>query len=133
MSTRSEIVIKETYNWNGSRHADQLKLYHHFDGYPEGVGKFLIENVLPLIQKGNPSISYIANFLIKSTKDDGYEVTLGKHVDIEYFYEINLTKRSIKCWSAHYKSGKDGIYRLNKTKEENLERFLPLDITNVYA
>ena len=133
MSTRSEIVIKETYNWNESKHTNQIKLYHHFDGYPEGVGKFLIENVLPLIQKGNPSIPYIANFLIKSTKDDGYEVTLGKHVDIEYFYEINLSKRSIQCWKARYKSGKDGIYRLNKTKEENLERFLPLDITNVYA
>ena len=130
MSTRCEILIKETFN---QKDKETLKLYHHFDGYPSGVGKFLIENVLPRLRKSNYDVSSIANFLIKNKEDDTFEITYGRHLDIEYFYEINLTKKEIECWKARYKQDKNSKYRLHKIQEEDLTKYIPLKISEVYA
>lgn len=133
MSTRSEILIKEQGVYEGKKWKRELKLYHHSDGYPEGVGKFLMEHVYSMLMSSNPSVDDITNYLIKNKEDDTFEITSGKHVDIEYFYEVNITKKQIKCWSAHYNYewDSDKPARLVKRKECNLMRWAVKDKVEV--
>lgn len=88
MSTRAHIRIIDG--------KEQIQLYHHFDGYPEGVGADLKE----FLEKKNIwNGEIIANELIKSKEDDGYEVTTCLHGDEEYIYVIDCKAKSLKCYS----------------------------------
>lgn len=86
MSTRSMIIITD------DKH--ELTLYHHWDGYPEGVGSDLISRYRNRLDKLN--VAYIANELVKA-KNDNYEITYGRHTDIEYMYNIDLVNKRITC------------------------------------
>ena len=79
MSTRCNIVIE---NKN-----DVLYLYHHFDGYPEGVGAELLE--LQNMLKSNMTPQDVYDSLVY-LYGDGYELTDRLHGDIEYVYFIKL-------------------------------------------
>ena len=89
MSTRATIIVK---NSNEKYH-----LYHHCDGYPEGIGKDL-KNYLKTVSHWYPDD--ITNVLIKGglNNDDGYEITSGQHGDEEYGYLIDCDKKRIKCY-----------------------------------
>lgn len=89
MSTRSMIIITD------DKH--ELTLYHHWDGYPEGVGSDLISRYRNRLDKLN--VAYIANELVKA-KNDNYEITYGRHTDIEYMYNIDLVNKRITCRPA---------------------------------
>lgn len=99
MSTRSEILVKCSFG--------QCKLYHHHDGYIEGVGFDLFQRFFSTKEEGfnrkygTPHIDDIVNTLVKDAKDE-YEVTVAKHTDIEYFYEIDVDKKTLTGWQAHY-------------------------------
>ena len=99
MSTRSEILVKCSFG--------QCKLYHHHDGYIEGVGFDLFQRFFSTKEEGfnrkygTPHIDDIVNTLVKDAKDE-YEVTVAKHTDIEYFYEIDVDKKTLTEWQAHY-------------------------------
>lgn len=102
MSTRATIKITDG--------RDTLWVYHHSDGYPDGVGKDLKEYL--------ETISYwsgdeIATDLVKGKKvgkthniwtdkitigDDGYELTSGQHGDENYGYVIDCDKKTITCY-----------------------------------
>ena len=135
MSTRSEIIIKRqwTHHETGKKHTDKVKLYHHHDGYPSGVGKFLMDNIYPEIQRSNNlDVEDIANKLIKHPEDNEYELTLYYHTDIEYQYVIDLNRKTIQCFAGHYNSffdsGKEPKrFVFTKTKECDLKEFLPVN------
>ena len=79
MSTRAHILIK-----GGS---EQFYVYHHHDGYPEGVGKDLKSYLNNLKWRWYPDD--IVNDLVKGIIDDGYEITSCMHGDEEYLYFID--------------------------------------------
>lgn len=89
MSTRCNIrFIREETNETLSI------LYHHYDGYPSGVGTDLLTRIGKMAaEAGNAwkknQVSYLEflNSLLKDTGDE-YEQTDQLHGDIEYLYTI---------------------------------------------
>ena len=131
MSTRCEILIKDYGNYEGKDWKLQIKLYHHHDGYPEGVGKFLVEQVYPLLDRQNIDCDRVANFLIKHEEDNEFEATVYNHIDIEYRYVIDIPLRKIKCYGGHYSNS--SRTRFCQGTEYNLDVFRPLEIAESYA
>lgn len=106
MSTRAHIRIKDG--------DEQIMLYHHHDGYPEGVGrdlkKFLSEKF-----KNWWDACEIANGLVKGgvrherksllsgkveiSTDDEYEITTCLHGDENFIYIIDCDKKELKCYT----------------------------------
>lgn len=90
MATRSVVIVKDNdkENW----------IYHHWDGYPEGVG-------FDLVKRSKKFKSYedkwygddITNKLVKDT-NDSYEITNGYHTDIDFLYVIDCQEEKIKCF-----------------------------------
>ena len=134
MGTRSVIRIKRA-------ELGSMDIYHHWDGYPEGVG-FKLLNAIENYFDGATSAKVFeseqfANMLVKNTAgldDNGFDVTLWKHGDIEYFYEIDFGKRdelnkedalkAVKCWSVRFDF--DGEYDdYHELKEEFID-LMPL-------
>ena len=126
MSTRATIKIKD-----GS---EVRWLYHHSDGYPEGVGKEL-EGIL-----SDEKYWTLPSIFTRLTKDPQYEPTGGIHGDEEYGYLIDCIDRKLvgysiylcgygavaslfatagltKAWSEKYESSTD----TQENKEENTE------------
>lgn len=88
MSTRCQIKI--TYL------RQEILLYHHYDGYPKGVGRNLIKRRNQLnTWDGN----IIVNNLVKDIKD-AYEISYQVHTDIDYWYEIDCNRKTIRCWKV---------------------------------
>jgi hypothetical protein len=115
MSTRCNIVLKDGYG-------QELIFYRHSDGYPEGVAKTLRE-FLKLVKQSRirNNVSQAAGWLIllgaeeygkslenlrteapdadlSGWKVGAYEPTLRIHFDIEYLYEIDLAKKTLRGW-----------------------------------
>ena len=90
MSTRCQIKI--TYLKR------EVLLYHHWDGYPEAVGLDLIKRQKRLkTWDGN----ILVNELVKNTKkDDSYEIAFQVHTDLDYWYEIDCNRKTIRCWKV---------------------------------
>lgn len=100
MSTRCCIEVVQTFgNGEGeNKIARECMLYHHHDGYPEGVGMDLKRRFKPQTTfKSGWDIDCIVNELIKDQEDE-YEFTAFKHGDIEYLYVINCNEQTIKCF-----------------------------------
>lgn len=96
MSTRAHIRINDGDN--------VLYLYHHCDGYPEGVGEELKEMLGSL-----RNVTWTADYVHRSisSTDDSYEdAPEGQHGDEEYAYLIDCGARTLKC----YKVGWDEDY-----------------------
>ena len=110
MSTRATILIKS------KKQNEQVRIYHHFDGYPEGVGADL-KGYLKTLQWWD--VYDMANDLIKGKcgivdrkPDMGYDLTSCQHGDEEYAYLIDCDNKTLKC----YKVGWDEF----EWKEENV-------------
>ena len=97
MSTRCNIIVKEPYG-------HKYILYHHHDGYPEGVGVQLRK---ALKMKEGCTFSnrwgghYLANDLIKDQRglnDKTYEITSCLHSDIEFVYVVNFRTGTLRCY-----------------------------------
>ena len=94
MSTRATILIKS------KKRKEEVRIYHHCDGYPEGVGHDLKEYL-----KGVKwwDVYDIANELIKGkcgNKDNGYELTLCQHGDEDYAYLIDCDAQEMICYEV---------------------------------
>lgn len=113
MSTRCEIIIKQNL---GGGNIKFIKLYHHHDGYPEGVGVNLMSRAQKWGKQGW-NIDCVANSLVKDANDE-YKITAYKHTDIEYVYFINCDKMSIRCFTAIYDYNDAEGETLLKTLEE---------------
>lgn len=98
MSTRTNIVIK----WGRER----IVLYHHHDGYPEGVGadlKLMVQKNYLNSKYQSMLPFYVANRLVKNNygmNDGEYEVTSNLHGDVEYIYEIDCKKKTVTCYGC---------------------------------
>lgn len=108
MSTRSVIRIKEKQYGKTIK----LDLYHHHDGYIEGVGFDLMRRFYDKDKKEMYlyDVMQVANTLIKDIHDE-YKATPYKHADIEYFYEIDINKKTITAWSVNNWEEKMKKYR----------------------
>ena len=74
----------------------EVLLYHHHDGYPEGVGFNLIQRQKKLKSwDGN----ILINQLVKDATDE-YEIAYLIHTDLDYWYEIDCDRRTIRCWKV---------------------------------
>lgn len=93
MSTRCNIKIKQ--NWDSA----PIWLYHHHDGYLEGVGADLNNRLAGY--KCRWYAPDIANKLVKDSEDE-YEITMGEHGDIDYLYEILCFARKMKVWEIRW-------------------------------
>lgn len=88
MSTRCQVEVIA----NGL----SVMLYHHCDGYPEGVG-YCLERIIRF-KREFYSASDLINRMVKKGK---FEITFGNHSDIEYFYELNFDKHEVNCMAVN--------------------------------
>lgn len=104
MSTRSVIRVKESRMTEyGKRKTFKIDLYHHHDGYIEGVGYDLFNRFYDKENKKmnlSHDIMKVVDTLVKDSEDE-YMVTPYNHCDIEYFYEINITNKTITAWNVN--------------------------------
>lgn len=86
MSTRSQIEVIS----NGK----SVMLYHHCDGYPEGVGYCLLK----LMEEYKNSKYKDEDGIVRRMIRNGmFEVTFWNHNDIEYFYQMDFDKEQVNC------------------------------------
>lgn len=103
MATRCNIIIKRN-----EEDLNPICLYHHWDGYPEGVGHDLYRY---LLEHKCLSKTGLANKLVREglemdgNLDKGYEITDNIHGDIEYIYIIRCDLVKVTC--KHYRYGDD--------------------------
>lgn len=101
MSTRCNLIIKSGYRDNS-----RFILYHHHDGYPEGVGVQL-KKVISKYQDWQIKQHglNIATGLIKDNvglNDKEREPALRLAGDIEYLYVLNCKSRTLRCFKVDY-------------------------------
>ena len=91
MSTRCNIILLD------EKHNRRIFLYHHHDGYPQGVGADLAHYVSEWNKLYLYEIEDYANRLIKGMEspfygniDNGYRLTPCVHSDIEFLYIIRF-------------------------------------------
>ena len=122
MSTRCNIIIKDARYGDG-----RVILYHHCDGYPEGVGVQLRKVLACYNGEHFPTegraVYSIANRLVKDQtglNDKEYEITTCVHSDIDFLYEITFDYEgsTLKCYEywdewieeeEKYKTHKDPV------------------------
>lgn len=121
MSTRANVVIKKTAK-NGN--VSYAQLYHHHDGMPDSLGKDLSEymdeiGVMPDEEKKKvleDPVS-LAKWLSHDDRHDEYEyegTSVNLHGDIKYLYVIDLTNKTITCYSNLDWDGKiDDLAKVN--------------------
>ena len=129
MGTRSVIRVQEAWeNENGKKKTIKHDIYHHYDGYIEGVGFTLLDIFLNKDTKKldiYADIDHVANFLIKDKKniDNTFEITAYNHTDIEYFYLIDVNTKTIEAWHVNNWSGRMKKYK-HYTHEEIVKMYL---------
>ena len=92
MSTRCNILIR------GYKHT--FTLYHHHDGYPEGVGADLKRRMAGTSFRADG----FANLLVKDQEDE-YEIAASLSNDIEYLYTVDLdyNTQRLRCYKVDFK------------------------------
>ena len=113
MSTRATIQIRQRVDEAGTQQA-VINLYHHSDGYPEGVGADLKRWLKGRNDGYGPDYvmwdcDSIATELVKGCltspdehgnerPDKNYQVTFGQHGDEAYAYVIDCDEMTLKCY-----------------------------------
>lgn len=111
MSTRAHIRIQDKENVQ--------YIYHHCDGYPEGVGEELKEMMESMAKYKEWTPDFVHRSITNS--DDSYEdAPEGQHGDEEYAYLIDCDDRTLTC----YKVGWDEEYPWN-TRRIQFEETYP--------
>lgn len=129
MGTRSVVRIQEAWeNENGKKKTIKHDIYHHYDGYIEGVGFTLLDIFLNKDTKKldiYADIDCVANFLIKDKKniDNTFEITAYNHCDIEYFYLIDVNTKTVEAWHVDNWSGRMKKYE-HYTHEQIVKMYL---------
>ena len=110
MSTRCNIIVKAK--------GKKITLYHHWDGYLEGVGQDLVNKLKDaFIDDYFCSWTHIVNKLVKDKEDTGYEITSGLHGDIEYLYTIDVDKKTIKYQTVSYPNDDNWKQKFSKKRD----------------
>lgn len=94
MSTRCHIFIKQAEK--------EIPMYHHHDGYPDGVGVELKDILKALSESGKLSFAEIVTGIL--LYDDEYEVEPCRciHGDEEYIYYIDVGDTSVRLTCKDY-------------------------------
>lgn len=90
-----------------------IMLYHHFDGYPDGIGSDL-KKVVDEIYKND---IFAINKLIKGkliTNDLTYELTDCLHGDEEYVYVIDCRDKTIKCFRRNLNDSFEDCFKAER-------------------
>lgn len=89
MSTRCHIVVRgskcePSVNWE--------YIYHHYDGYPDGVGSEIGEAFEKTLKANGSGRKYSSDDIVKIITgiDYEYEVDDGFHLDEEYVYVVTI-------------------------------------------
>ena len=104
MSTRACIKIKASIRLNDDDKKLTecvITLYHHCDGYPDGVGKDLKKYLRDVVSKWRWWMPEdIATNLVRGELDGdtGYEVAICEHSDCEYGYLIDCDNETLTCY-----------------------------------
>lgn len=108
MSTRCHIVVRETEETDNAIYLCEHYIYHHCDGYPEGVG-----SELKKILESCPSYDWETIMEKILGYDSQYEEDRGIHGDEEYIYEIDAenTYAILKCYSSNGSYRKELIFK----------------------
>jgi len=104
MSTRANIFIRNDYD-----DRDKVILYHHCDGYPDGVGRDLRSILSNIPQETNETLTKesLAEYICE--KDSYFRITTPFVAgDAEYNYEINLSKRRVD-WEHLYTGNQEWL------------------------
>jgi len=88
MSTRCHVILEK-------KDCETEFVYHHFDGYPEGVGEELV-GLLKKFPFKNWEPYVLSTWL--SQQDDLYEPDEGIHGDEDYVYKIDCDNHILKCY-----------------------------------
>ena len=109
MSTRCHVIIRETEETDNAIYlCTEHYVYHHFDGYPDGVGEELKK-----ILESYPSYDWETIMEKILDYSDEYEEDNGIHGDEEYIYEIEArnTCALLKCFSSDGSNRKELIFK----------------------
>ena len=93
MATRCNIIIKR-------ENEPMFQLYHHWDGYTDGVGNELLDM---LQSKSTENTQVVIDHILQ---DDGYEYEgvngeeCKLHADIDYLYVIDLAKNMLQAYAV---------------------------------
>lgn len=90
MSTRCHLVVK-------GQGFEKAYIYHHCDGYPDGVGTEIVEEMK---QYDNPEwrVNEVVNKILSIS--DEYELDSDIHGDEDYIYLIDCDSKKIECYNA---------------------------------
>ena len=82
-----------------------VDLYHHCDGYPEGVGFFLMKEMEKVKKGNNYSYSNGNDIVSRWIRECNFEPTFYNHCDIDFYYEFNMDGKwtngmSVDCWDG---------------------------------
>ncbi len=108
MSTRAQIVVEGN---------DNIKIYKHNDGYPEGVLPILTNLLEQFVtERGNDPDYCTAQILMAFARDEqpsmlGWGLDCKIHSDIKYLYFVVLAERKIRIYSPD----QDGVLALINT------------------
>lgn len=91
MSTRSQIRVI-------GRDGTVIDLYHHCDGYFEGVGNHL----QVILADTRNELKFLAALMNSADEMSGYELTDTLHGDIEYFYLVDFKNSIFKGWRCQW-------------------------------
>ena len=123
MSTRATIKIKQSF-YNTDEDYDkgiltpyEIKLYHHSDGYPEGIGADIVEFLRnrndgydtdnPIWEAERIATDMVRGEVLSSKscskpkdvhRDMGYDVAICQHGDCVYGYLIDCDERKVTCY-----------------------------------
>lgn len=86
MSTRCQVKVMQD--------GREILLYHHCDGYPEGVGFCLLK----LMDKYKNW--WASELATKMVREGNFECSLNYHLDIEYLYEMDLDSGRVRCYAV---------------------------------
>jgi len=89
MSTRATIKIIK-------KGRKPVWMYHHCDGYPDGVGVDLLD-LLSYYDNKKWLPNDLSDYINQNDYD--YEFTEGQHGDEDYGYLIDCDKHTLKCYS----------------------------------
>ena len=131
-TTRANVVIKKAAK-NGN--VSYAQLYHHYGGYCSGVGKDLSEymaeiGVMPDEEKKKALEDPVslAKWLSHDDRRDDYEyegTSVNLHGDIEYLYVIDLTNKTITCYSTwDWDSEIDDLAKVNGEAKQCEDYFM---------
>lgn len=115
MSTRCHIVVID----NGE---EKGYIYHHCDGYPDGVGEELKE----ILSKCNEYNDYETIMEKILDYDDSYEEDTGIHGDEEYIYKIYVIGETatLRCFESYGANLGDIIFSIQYPENTDREKLL---------